>query len=233
MIQNRRDLGGLKTKDGRIIRSSMLIRSAHLHEAMPEDLRGISAVIDLRTPQEREEAPDKTYGAECLPMPIFDGTTAGISHENGQENHLFPDMSILYRRLMTECTASFASVLNAIVRHDFSSGAVLWHCSEGKDRCGMTTALVLELLGVDRDVIVHDYLKTNETNLPKAARYREELAPKYGKAFADSIYQAYIADEKYIRSAWDAMGPGYLEKLDLPKEAVDTFRAAVLQKARS
>ena len=32
-----------------------------------------------------------------------------------------------------------------IMNHDFSSGAILWHCTEGKDRCGLVTALVLEI----------------------------------------------------------------------------------------
>ena len=50
MIQNRRDLGGLVTTDGRMIRPGMLVRSAHLFQAEAEDLAGITEVIDLRTP---------------------------------------------------------------------------------------------------------------------------------------------------------------------------------------
>ena len=60
MIQNMRDLGGIRTKDGKIVRKGMLIRSAQLNQAEAEDLDGISAVIDLRTPEERNESPDQT-----------------------------------------------------------------------------------------------------------------------------------------------------------------------------
>ena len=64
MIQNRRDLGKIRTMDGKTIRPGMLIRSAHLFQAEENELDGISAVIDLRTTEERSQAPDRTYGAD-------------------------------------------------------------------------------------------------------------------------------------------------------------------------
>ena len=232
MIQNMRDLGGLKTVDRKVIRPGMLIRSAHLFQAEPRDLEGISAVIDLRTPGERREAPDQVHGRIYHPLPIFDDLTAGISHEEGTDTVGIPDLSVLYGRLMKECTASFRRVLLAVMEHDFSAGAILWHCTEGKDRCGMTSALVLQALGVDRDTILADYLKTNLVNLPKAIRMREKLLPTHGEAFADRMYQAYIADERYIRAAWEAMGENYLtETLGIPVDILERFRKTVLEEA--
>ena len=131
MIQNMRDLGGIRTKDGKIVRKGMLIRSAQLNQAEAEDLDGISAVIDLRTPEERNESPDQTYGREYLPLPIFEERTFGISHEQGADTQGIPDMAVLYGILMKQCAGSFGKVLRTIMEHDFSKGAVLWHCSEG------------------------------------------------------------------------------------------------------
>ena len=228
MIQNRRDLGGMKTKDGRTIRPGLLIRSAHLFRAEEQDLAGISAVIDLRTPGERAEAPDRTFGCAYHALPLFEDITAGISHEQGAEEHLIPDLGRLYARLVRECADAFRQVLMTVMTHDFDSGAVLWHCTEGKDRCGMITAMVLELLGVDRQDIMTDYLKTNEVNLPKAAIAREH-ARRQGEAFADSVYQAYIADERYLRSAWQAMGDTYFqEKIRIPAETLEQFKRMIL-----
>ena len=59
MISNFRDLGGLQNKEGRIIPSGRLYRSANLHWATKDDLTGISAVIDLRTETERQRMPDQ------------------------------------------------------------------------------------------------------------------------------------------------------------------------------
>ena len=230
MIQNMRDLGGLLTKDNRIIRSGMLIRSANLAHASRRDLDGISTVIDLRTPGERREAPDKTHRREYLPLPILDSSTAGISHEAETDGSGFPDMTRLYPMLVENCTAAFRNVLLAIMQHDFTDGAILWHCSEGKDRCGLTTALVLEALGIDRDAIMVDYLKTNEVNRPKAIRLHDQVISTHGQAYAESMYRVYIADERYLQAAWEAMGDNYLtEKLKIPEEALAAFRETVLE----
>ena len=229
MIQNKRDLGGIQTADGQIIKPGLLVRSAHLFQAEEHDLERISTIIDLRTPGERKEAPDQTCGREYLTLPVFDDVTAGISHETGARDQGIPDMAYLYGRLMRECTDSFRTILLTIMQHDYSTGGVLWHCTEGKDRCGMTTALILESLGVPRDTILEDYLKTNLVNMPKAISIHDRLIVTHGKEYADSVYQAYIADERYIRSAWDAMGEEYIrEVLQIPEETVKRFEKNVL-----
>ena len=232
MIQNMRDLGGLRTKDGKTIRKGMLVRSAQLNQAEADDLTGISAVIDLRMLRERLEEPDRTYGREYRTLPLINETTTGISHEEDTPEDDIPemDLAVLYAQLMKERAANFREVLTALMTHDFSTGAVLWHCSEGKDRCGMTTALVLEALGVARDQIMEDYLKTNLVNLPKAAKIREQVLATYGPVYADRVYQAYIADERYLQAAWEAMGEDYLrDTLQIGDSLIDAFRKAVLE----
>lgn len=230
MIQNKRDLGGLKTKDGKTIRPGCLVRSAHLFQAEEKDLDGIAAIVDLRTPGEREQAPDQTWHREYLPSPVFTDEQAGISHERDVSEQALPEFASLYGLLIREATVPFRNILLKIMNHDFTKGAVLWHCTEGKDRCGITTALILEILGVDRQTIMEDYLKTNLVNMPKAVRIHDRLMATHGKAFADSAYQAYIADEKYLQAAWDAMGENYItEKLGIDEETINRFKAAVLE----
>ena len=230
MIRNMRDLGGLKAAGGRTVRPLRLIRSANLAEAAEEDLEGIGTVIDLRTPREREEAPDRLYGRCYLPLPLFEELKAGVSHEEGAENFGIPEMAGIYRALVNECAGAFRRVLTGIMENNFSRGAVLWHCTEGKDRCGITTALVLEMLGADRTAIMEDYLKTNVISLPRAAAIREQLAPARGEKIAKSVYRAYIADESYLEAAWAAMGRGYIrDRLGIGENEIRDFRNAVLE----
>lgn len=230
MISNLRDLGGIIAADSRPIRKGMLIRSANLSAAEPEDLKGISAVIDLRTSRERVERPDLVYDVNYLPLSVFEEITAGISHENEASERAIPGMAGLYAYLVRESADYFRKVITAIMEHDFSSGAVLWHCTEGKDRCGITTALILEILGVSRDRIMEDYLKTNIVNIPKAERMREELTVSRGPEYAQSMYQALLADESYLQAAWDAMRPDYISScLGISKESEDRFRETVLE----
>ena len=228
MINNIRDLGGIRTKDGKTIKQGCLIRSANLSQAEEQDVNGISTIIDLRTPGERDEKPDCACGREYLPIPIFEHITAGISHEKKAEKKGVPDMSGLYRWLVRECCDAFKKVVVEIMTHDYSTGAILWHCSEGKDRCGITTALILEILGVDKDVIMEDYLKTNVVNIPKAEGIREKLKESHGEEFAQSVYRAFIADEAYLEAAWSEMGDDYIGLLGIGAKEIEEFREKLL-----
>ena len=233
MVRNLRDLGGIRTASGQTIKKGFLVRSANLSEAEEEDLSGISAVIDLRTTREREEVPDRLYGRASVHVPIFDEVKTGVSHERRAERERKgpPDMGALYIWMMREHRDSFANALRAIMNHDFSSGAVLWHCSEGKDRCGLTTALLLELLGVDRSVIMEDYLKTNETSIPRAEGIRERVRAERGDEAAEGVYRAYIAVPEYLEGAWKVMDeiPNCLSELGIPQEEITRFREFILE----
>ena len=237
-IRNIRDLGGISTQDGRTIRPRCLIRSAHLGNASEEDLQflrkeeRLAAVLDLRTNQERLEKPDHANGFTCFAIPVIDDLRAGITHEKGAEEKEFPDMAFLYRLMITrpETQSGLARALHQIFTWDYSRGAILWHCTEGKDRCGMTAALVLEALGVSRDAIMRDYLETNRTSLLRARGVYERLLPLRGEVFARSVYRAYVADERYLRAAWDAMGENFLtDTLHIPQQEIDAFREQVLE----
>ena len=236
-IRNIRDLGGMPGVNGRTIRPRCLIRSAHLGSASDEELLllrkecNVEAVLDLRTDQERLEKPDRAEDFTYFAIPVIDDLRAGITHEKGAEEKEFPDMAFLYRLMVTRpaTQAGFARALRRIFTWDYSRGAILWHCTEGKDRCGMTTALVLEALGVDRDAILRDYLETNRTSLLRARGVYERLLPIRGEIFARSVYRAYVADERYLRAAWDAMGENYLtDTLQIPQAEIEAFREQVL-----
>ena len=205
MISNFRDLGGLMTKSGRTVPKGLLFRSANLHKALPEDLNGISTVIDLRTGTERNRMPDTIPDHVSYHMiPIFDEATAGITREMTLSS--VPDMTALYRKMIVSCQSEIQNVLSVIYSHDFSSGGILWHCTAGKDRCGVITAYVLAALGVSPEDIMDDYLKSNESCIPEAEAMMSQLA---GKKLSDNdlkgIWDAFIAKPEYIRSAFSEM----------------------------
>ena len=77
---------------------------------------------------------------------------------------------------------------------------------------------------------MEDYLKTNIVNIPKAERMREELTVSRGPEYAQSMYQALLADESYLQAAWDTMRPDYISScLGISKESEDRFRETVLE----
>lgn len=205
MIRNFRDLGGIQNSRGQIIPSGMLFRSANLHAAEPAELAGISAIIDLRTDTGRERAPDRIPEAASYHIvPIFDEQAAGITRSGSLDT--VPDMVSLYRQMITEHQKAVQEALSIIFSHDFASGGILWHCTAGKDRCGVITAYVLSALGVDRDTIMADYMLSNSACIPEADSIREKLL-RAGKSpeEADKIRAVFIAKEEYLNAALEVM----------------------------
>ena len=235
-IANIRDFGGTITKDGRTIRRNKLIRSAHLGKATKEDIEfleqehGLRSVVDLRTKREVHEVPDQYYDLNYLYRPIIEAFEDGITHEK-QEVHKMPDLEETYRMIVKDekYSRNLKTTVETIM-DQVSQGAVLWHCSEGKDRCGMVSVMMHLLLGVDKQTIFEDYLFTNKVNIPKAEKIYQEYFDITGdEETARSIYKAFIADEKYLRAAFEEMGDHYIEDvLKIDPEKIERFRNELL-----
>ncbi|WP_024805914.1 tyrosine-protein phosphatase [Nocardia sp. BMG51109] len=159
-VQNARDIGGYRAADGRTVRTGTVFRSGELSKATDADLaaltgRGVAVVADLRTGYERAFAPDRVPA----------GATPRIDDVIGQAPPQVMASTLiagtdLYRALVTEpgANAGFASILHDIIDTD---GAVLYHCTAGKDRTGWLSAVLLTALGVDRETVNYDFLLSN------------------------------------------------------------------------
>ncbi len=214
-INNCRDLGGIVTGTGRVIRRGLLFRSANLADAGEDDLAKlreeyrIRRIVDLRTAREREERPDRIpAGVIYDPLPLFDGPLPGISHE--EESKIMtgelPFMDMLYRGLAgtDACRKNIGRAVTAVMREALAGNGVIWHCTEGKDRCGLVSAALLASLGVSREDIMADYLMTNLVNGPKAERYyRQVLAAGGPETQAAGIRDLYLAKEEYLEAAFE------------------------------
>lgn len=177
-ITNCRDLGGFKTKDGYKVKEKCLIRSENLFSATDKDIEklknvyGLKTIIDFRTDIECEQKPDpKINGVRYIHNPILRAQTLGITRERVDYRDLpklFTDIDItpleymqkMYRSLVLDEYAQehYKEFFRILIEED---GAFLWHCTAGKDRVGMGTALLLSALGVEREEIISDYLMTD------------------------------------------------------------------------
>ncbi len=225
-VENLRDLGGIIAKDGRRIKKNILIRSGALHKLSEKDVgelkkAGLRRVIDLRSGLERREKPDiEIDGVENIHLPIFSETVLGISRDSMSVTQvmktMWMDMPYLYRGMVERPEASerFSRVLSLIIEQ--KDGAVLWHCSAGKDRCGLTAALCLHMLGADRDTIFADYLESNKTAAPFAEMiYRKVLAESGDGQRAEYMRHLFMADREYLEAS--------LERMDLLYGGIDGF----------
>lgn len=190
---NLRDLGGMPTADGHCVRHNRFLRSANLQKLSMRGrnyltANGLTTIIDLRTPIEIEEKPDvQINGVENIAVPILSDQSMGITREHGADpiqairsmrqepdklRAMLPDFCKLYEGMVTSPSsqAGLAQALNIIIDCSLRGECVLYHCTVGKDRTGILSALILSLLGVDRATILRDYVATNRAARREANR---------------------------------------------------------------
>jgi protein-tyrosine phosphatase len=160
---NLRDVRGLRTDDGRIVRRGVLYRSEALRSpgigAHDVAIWPPSTVIDLRAPEEYFAAhPLDVDGTVVHSVPL--GTS--LAPALAAHGHDRPGLAVAYRHLAKDAADEIARIVGIVARTD---GPVLVHCTAGKDRTGIVTAVLLRAVGVRRDDVLADYLRT-EANLP-------------------------------------------------------------------
>lgn len=179
-LKNFRDLGGIPAADGKKIRYGMLYRSGHLCKISPEkaeylrDQKGIQTIVDLRSPSELAEQQDViANGVRYIHLPPLNNeqnpsinkhnrrtVLEGImAKEGGARKHL----SDIYRLMVTGKESLEAYREWICLLSERKNAGVLWHCTQGKDRTGIATAIILMALGVERKDIMRDYMRTNRS----------------------------------------------------------------------
>jgi protein-tyrosine phosphatase len=150
--RNVRDVGGYPAAGGRRTRWRMLLRSDELTQvpvstADAFERLGLRQVIDLRWPEELEVAPNAFRASPSIrytsiPLLADDPTPhAGLAG--------------MYRHVLDARGPQLAEVARALLAEDGLPAVI--GCAAGKDRTGVTIALLLDLLGVPRRIIVEDY----------------------------------------------------------------------------
>ncbi len=169
---NFRDFGGQTTSDGRKVRTDRLYRCGHmaeLGEPAIEQLLGLdfSLIADLRYVSERE--------TDRSPWPAH--YEDRIFAHDGERNSVAPHVALLSSDTVdaTMVAGFFGRFYPELPFHDFyrplfartvlamadNSGRSLIHCTAGKDRTGVLCFLILTSLGVPRDQIMADYLRSS------------------------------------------------------------------------
>lgn len=187
---NFRDLGGYAAADGRQVQWRRVFRSGHLADLTDDDLTlfeslNVGFVCDLRFDGERERRPSRFFERvrpEVMTTNLWPGSgDAFVKHvRDGTLNAEFTSgfMEEIFRGFVNNLADQFAAAFARLL--DAQDGAVLMHCTAGKDRTGFAAAALLLALGVDRDTVVEDYMLS--------ARYYsvEDAVKRARKDFADA-----------------------------------------------
>lgn len=242
--KNIRDLGNIELLNNRI-KSKMLLRGGSLDLLSDNDISNLvneyqlKTIIDLRTEKEIEERPDvKIENVDYLKMPVFNNSILGITQE--KTNIIDPlkiNMKELYSKMIEECLENISKIIHYIVNADIDKYSILFHCKEGKDRTGVISAILLLILGVDKDKIIEDYLFTNTINKVKAdIYYNKAIQMNMNQNQAESVKNIFLAKGEYIEeifkaieNKWDGQDNFIKIHLKLEHEQVQSFRDKIIK----
>jgi protein-tyrosine phosphatase len=150
--RNVRDVGGYPTRSGRQTRWRTLLRSDELtgipvHAQQQLLDLGLRQVIDLRWPEELERSPNA-----FLASPVVRYTSVPLLADDPTPHDGLQGM---YLHVFDARAPQLAEVAWALLADDGIPAII--GCAAGKDRTGVSIALLLDLAGVPTDVIVEDY----------------------------------------------------------------------------
>lgn len=208
---NSRPVGGFRTTDGRTVRQGLLYRAEILgptgsgaerewtdeHAPAYAEL-GLKLVVDLRSEREVDKMASAWAagtGARLLEAPIPEGVEGSDTYFMGmlQDGLITSFNDEELGQWYADLLDRRALVIGKIVRELVGSDGLpaLIHCHHGKDRTGIVIAVLLEVLGVPRDEIVHDYTLTAQFR-PGRAEHHLDLINELGLQIDD------------VRTFWDS-----------------------------
>jgi protein-tyrosine phosphatase len=161
-VPNFRDIGGYKTADGHMIRRNLLYRSGQLTAMTLSDNAELARLkicyeIDLRKAAERSNAPTN-WGPnppEVIDIPFLPVGTQLQPPNDRNPVKVKAQWMYIYANFATVNAPAISQVL-----HDLAQGdePALLHCTAGRDRTGLTVAVLMTLLGVSRKDVYREYL---------------------------------------------------------------------------
>ncbi|MEU8523007.1 tyrosine-protein phosphatase [Streptomyces sp. NBC_01216] len=253
-VRNFRDVGGLPATDGRSVRFGRLFRSGHLAHATGEDATflttlGLHTVFDFRNHADRKiEGPDvELPGVRNVNIPLNDPAdgkdfwklvSQGELHQLREalgDGKAAARMSASYRKMIVERTTEHSHVLHALAE---DSVPALMHCAAGKDRAGLSIAISLLAVGVEREAIEADYLKSNDPHRRYKVRRSSTAADAMSPEVMELLRPLFDARLEYIRAAFETIEQtwgteeSYLtDGLGLSPETRERLRARLLTEA--
>ena len=213
-VRNFRDVGGLPTVDGRRVRYGRLFRSGHLAHATAEDAAflgglGLHTIFDFRNAADHKldgldvELPgvrnvsiplsDPADGAEFWQM-VRDGNIEQL-RDILADGKGAARMTASYRAIVRDRTAEHSRVLHALAE---DSVPALMHCAAGKDRAGISIAVSLLAVGVEREAIEADYLKSNDPHRRYKVRRSDTSATGMSPEVMELLSPLFDARAEYL-----------------------------------
>ena len=229
-IENFRDLGGIKTKDGKKVKQGKLFRCADLSSASPKDIEkikqlGIDTIVDFRSTAETLAKKDPDIESiRYNHINLFKERLDGVERTNKEDRFYewMIEQSYDYpNRFADQMVKNYSTMISEDypvegyrrffrILLDDECDKILWHCSAGKDRTGIAAILLLEALDADKEMIYDNYLETNlhlERSISEVFEIVKSLAGDHQEyeRIRESFAKAMSADISFIDTCYKTM----------------------------
>jgi protein-tyrosine phosphatase len=232
---NFRDLGGYATVDGRRTRWRVLFRADGLSELSQTDFSimrdlGIRTVVDLRSGHEVEQS---RFDVDAHPVDFHHFPFIDQVPDVEQWDRRPGLLGAQYKEMLDDAAPRIIGALEVLTAPD--SRPAVFHCTAGKDRTGLLSALVLSLLGVPEETVVADYALSGEA----MERLRAKLIVKYPDSKdtltdIDEVFSANPANMvelfAYLRERYGSVTE-YAVTVGVPDAVVRRLREELLEPA--
>jgi protein-tyrosine phosphatase len=225
-VPNLRDTGGYTTADGSMVRRGVAYRSNQLNPISADDMKKIAGLglkndFDLRTVEEREAKPDELpAGVKNVWLNVL-ADAKGVSPAEVEKLLNDPKAAneVLgggkaaaafvktYREFITLPSANAAFRQLFVELGEKNQLPSLYHCTTGKDRTGWASAALLTLLGVPKDKVYEDYLRSNEYILPAYKTFIDRFVAAGGDPSIPQDLLGVKAD--YLQASFDQVKTQY------------------------
>ena len=248
-LYNARDLGGFPTGDGRTTRFGVFVRSEAPCELPEEDITylkayGVTASMDFRGTGEVTARPSDLDGVmPYYHRPLFNeaamgkgpGSPPGGGPGGPGGPGGMPAWGETYKQMAEEARDWAKEVLTIAAEND---GAVLYHCTTGKDRTGLMTCYLLSIAGVGREDIAADYcvsqvylepvyekMRSGAMRLgpPPGGAEGEDAMPPMGQDFFQTPASAMLTLIDYLTETYGGVVE-YLRKIGVSDELMQQIR---------
>ena len=220
---NTRDLGGYETQAGTYSRAHKYLRASSPSNATQKDIQdlkdyGVRVVIDLRSDFEKEQQKNPFQDdkdVDFYEVNLFDSSTASIVPEEVKQ---YRDLGGVYIYLLEGMKKQFKELFDIFLKYPYD--CILFHCSAGKDRTGVTAALLLDLIGCHEYDIVKDYSESYENNIEINEGLAQMMEDEEAKQYLKSSPRYMMELLDYLREHYGS-SKEYLQEIGLKNEEIE------------
>nr|WP_263326461.1 tyrosine-protein phosphatase [Neobacillus sp. Marseille-Q6967] len=213
---NFRDMGGIETSDGRKVKKGILFRAAELAGLTEQDKSfleslNIKSIFDYRRRAEAERKPDPMIGQaihERVSVAAEDNITTHLFEKKDAPKEYFSQFTVegflkIYAKMPIE-NPSYQKLMERL-KNPEENLPLIHHCTAGRDRTGVGAMIMLMTLGVPYEIVLEDYLLSNET----LADYHNQIFIKTSEFFTEEEWigfkDAFPLRADYLHAAYHSI----------------------------